>query len=294
MKKFIINPHPLDYKIEEYISKSLNLIPPYSYSQMSKKEFEKIKINIIKKFNLDNPENPENPNNSDILENFNYIKQIRSNIVKEHMIYSHQRLIKLSKNIIRDYFNHINILELSKKYDGSPLNILRIVFEYKYNKKLSKIISSNEISNSYDQIQLKIGLSNDIYALVDQTSILAKSIEFENDIKIILDENLIKYKTQEILVQEQINKSGFASNTPDFLILDNLIINNNIVKWIDAKNFFGSNIKWNKKKIYKQTLKYIKEWGPGLIVFRNYSSKLSFDSIQLVDYKSFKNLKKVN
>ena len=38
---------------------------------------------------------------------------------------------KISK-ILDDYENNNDILFISKKYDGSPLNILRLIFNQKY------------------------------------------------------------------------------------------------------------------------------------------------------------------
>ena len=47
-----------------------------------------------------------------------------------------------------------------------------------------------------------------------------------------------------------------------------MIINDNIINWIEVKNFYGSNIKFMNKKIQKQVNKYYKIWGLGCLVFR--------------------------
>ena len=67
--------------------------------------------------------------------------------------------------------------------------------------------------------------------------------KFEN----FLIKSKIKYKTQDDLAREQKEKYGHAISTPDFYIIDDLYINNVKIKWIDAKNFFGSYTKFNKK-----------------------------------------------
>ena len=47
------------------------------------------------------------------------------------------------------------------------------------------------------------------------------------------------------------------------------------IKWIDAKNFYGANVKFVYEKIKDQTKKYINNYGNGLIIFSHgYSDNL--------------------
>jgi hypothetical protein len=89
------------------------------------------------------------------------------------------------------------------------------------------------------------------------------------------------------LAKEQMKNNNYPTNTPDFFILDDLNINGVKINWIDAKNFYGSNCKFIKNKIKKQTDKYLKEWGSGSIIFKlGFNSKLNFPGILLINYNS--------
>jgi hypothetical protein len=68
------------------------------------------------------------------------ILSIRANLIREHMILMHKKILLLKTSIITDYENGMNILKLSTKYDGSPLNLLRLIFTHKYDNKLTELI----------------------------------------------------------------------------------------------------------------------------------------------------------
>ena len=100
------------------------------------------------------------------------------------------------------------------------------------------------------------------------------------------------YKTQEQLTQEQKIKFGKATNTPDFLITSELIINSKKVNWIDAKNFYGSNIEFVISKIIKQIKKYLESYGSGCLIFNHgFNSELKFQDVLILDYDSLKNIR---
>ena len=141
--------------------------------------------------------------------------------------------------------------------------------------------------------ELDLAIENDLYALINQDEVLKKSSEFELKIQSILDSIGIRYKTQEELVEIQIKELGKAINTPDFLILDDLKINGKKINWIDAKNFYGLNTNYLKKRIKHQTKKYLNEWGSGAIIFNlGFGSNLALDDILFIDYDSFEKIKK--
>ena len=64
-----------------------------------------------------------------------------------------------------------------------------------------------------------------------------------------METNKVRFKTQEDLTKEQMEKYGRPINTPDFLILSDFYINNKKINWIDAKNFYGANTFLIKKKL---------------------------------------------
>jgi len=143
--------------------------------------------------------------------------------------------------------------------------------------------------NDFDSKQLIFAIENDIFNKVVQTSQIENSENFEIEVGNFLKKHNIKFKTQDDLVKEQIEKYGRPINTPDFLILSEFYINNKKINWIDAKNFYGANTYLVKKKIKKQVKKYINKYGDGSIFFSlNFSEKLNFNNVMLVSYNSIK------
>jgi hypothetical protein len=212
------------------------------------------------------------------------IKSIKSTYIKEQIIISHSNLKQNIQKIIRDYSKN-NILKLSQKYNNSPLTILRLIFQSSMSKdKVKKIFKNPLVMNNYDYEQFNMAKDNDYYSVSSQKQ-MEEATHFEHKIEKFLIKNNIKYKTQEILSNEQIKQFGIAVNTPDFLITSNLIINNEKINWIDAKNFYGSNTSFVIKKIHKQIQKYISEYGNGCIIFScGYNSKLKFNHVLLLSY----------
>lgn len=278
---FEIKVDGLDNQIEKFICNKLNLKPPESYDRMTPDELDSVYKDVVDNFD------------PIALEGFvpDIILSIRANLMRSHMMISHKSIQEKKISIINDYENGMGIKELTKKYDGSPLNLLRLIFQSKYDVKLTAIIKKKIKIDPGDEEQLQWAMSHDTYALINQSQILARSNQFENKIEEILSKHNIQYKTQSQLAQEQINLTGKAYNTPDFLILDDLYINKNKIGWIDAKNFYGANISFMKKNIRSQTNKYINEWGHGSVIYNlGFNSNLSFDNILLLDYKSFKDI----
>jgi hypothetical protein len=264
---------PISDEIEKYIIKIINKKPYYSYSKINNDELDNIYNTILQKYNIDNL-------------NKNIILSIRASYVKNHMINNHKNINYNKKKIIMDYNNNINILEISTRYDISPLNLLRYIFSSKYSKKLTYLIKHKNILNKFDLIQLDLAIDNDIYALVDNSVVLTESINYELDIQKFLDKHDIKYKTQDQLVEEQIKLYGRPISTPDFLIKSNLFIDNKKINWIDAKNYYGANISFIKKSINKQILKYNKNYGYGCIIFKlGFNDSLKFNNTLLLDNK---------
>ncbi len=271
--------------LEKFVIKNLDKRAPQAYSRISDKELDSVYRKTINNF----------PEQKDMISK-EMIKSMRNSWTRNHMIKYHKNLYKNSKKIQDDYNNKkLNVLQISRSYDVSPLNLLREIFMKKYKNKLSKLITKPDVLSEYDLEQLNLAIDNDVYALIDQSKILADSIEFENTIKKFLDFNNIKYKTQEELVEEQKKSHGYAFNTPDFLIGSDFYINGQKINWIDAKNFYGSNIEFVSEKIKKQTEKYLKTWGPGCIIFSlGFNENLHYNNIILIDYNDIKLINKSN
>ena len=273
--------NPLESLIEKMVIENLNKKTPESYDKINLSELDLIYKQIMTNFTLTQTKNFSTQ----------IILSIRANMMREHMMITHKKIVSKEKSIISDYNSGIDLKDLVIKYDGSPLNLLRIIFQHKYHKKLTKIINSKNILSSHDKTQLNWAIFHDAYALINQDEILTKSNEFEDKIANILTKLNIKYKTQSDLAAEQIAESNKATNTPDFLILDDLYINRIKINWIDAKNFYGSKSKFMIKKIKAQSKKYIDTFGSGAIIFNlGFNSELEIEQILMVDFVSFENI----
>jgi len=264
--------------VEKQIIKLINKKAPICYKKLSDRETKYLEQNIINnvnyiKYNI----------------NLEQIQSIRSSYVKNKMIKRHSHLISNTKKIVNDYKNKRNILSISKKYDGSPLNIMRIILSQTNSKeRVKKLFNKPQLLDDYDYIQFQTAKSNDDFALVNQDEIQERAEQFERQIEEVLKKIGVKYKTQNQLAKEQINSHGRAFSTPDFLIESDLTINGHEIKWIDAKNFFGSDVSFVKNKITDQTKKYIKNYGKGSIIFNLGFNESYFDSnILFLAWNSF-------
>ena len=273
----------LSDQIEKYVISEINTKSPECYASLSNEEKIILQEKIINNKVL----------NKDKILNMEIINSIRSAFIKNKMIKNHYFIIKNITNITNDYNSHMNILELTKKYDISPLNLLRTIFKNKYNNDIISLYKNPKLLDDNDKEQLNIAIANDIYALINQDTIQNDAILFENNIQSLLEKNKIKFKTQVELTREQIKLYGYPKSTPDFLLEKNeeLYFNDVKINWIDAKNFYGSNIDFIKNKIKKQIKKYINNYGSGCIIFSlGFNEKLIFENCIIIDFNSFKNI----
>jgi len=238
-----------------------------NFFKILKKENSRMKNLLLnnltfKKISDENLDNLHNKLNIDK----NIILSYRNQLLKNYVITNYRLIANKINNIMKEY-KMMNILDLSKQYKFSPMSIMRLIIKEKYPKlKLSKDNINN--LDDRDKQQLLIAEDNDIVSNLDQGTQQIKSEEYELVVQKFLDDNNIKFVTQEFLVEEQKKEVGYAYATPDFLLDDKIIFNNHIIKWIEVKNFYGSDVKFMNKKIQKQVDKYYKKWGFGCLVFR--------------------------
>jgi hypothetical protein len=265
--------------IEKKLIKLINFKPYQCYNEISENE-------------LQNFNNMQKINNYDNIDK-NLFISLRNSCIRYKMITKHHTLIKNTKKMIEDYNNKMDVLNISKKYDGSPLNILRIIYAKIYPKISFKTLINdgyNKLSEE-DKKQFIKANKNDKFAIINQQKMHDDSLLFEKEVEKILIKNNIKYKTQEILCKEQVIEHGKCISTPDFLILSKFIVNNVDIKWIDAKNFYGANNKFILDSIKKQTKKYVELYGNGIIVFKlGCNEKLVFDNIICIAFNQISNL----
>ena len=86
---------------------------------------------------------------------------------------------------------------------------------------------------------------------------------------------------------DQLASHGRRVISPDILLLDPVLINGVPIRWIDAKNYYGAHIV-SKRLISTQLSNYVKEWGPGAIVFgMGYSDMFSLPGVVCLDTTPF-------
>ena len=270
MAKLNIEISPISFELEKKLSKYI--IISGNYRELNDKH-----LNLINKYIKNKPIN------------VNTILSMRSAYMNIKNINNHSRIKNNANKFLKLYKKGISISEISTEYDLSPMGILRKIFEQmNYSKeKIKNMFLVSDNLNEFDAKQIKFVKKYDIFNKLDQSNQAKRSEEFELLIEDFLIKNNVQYKTQNQLSDEQIRDFGRPINTPDFLIQSDLFINHKKINWIDAKNFYGANTFLIKKKIGKQVKKYIKNYGYGCIIFSlNFSEKLNFQNVLLLDYKN--------
>jgi len=287
--KLNVKINPIPYNYERNLLKYL--IYPGKYNILSK-EKETILLKKINKYNkLYN-----------LKLNINIMYSIRSAYMSEKIMMNNHKLIRKNKQLYNVYNQGMNILQISQKYDFAPILILKqILYKLKLSKSNTKDIFHLYLNNKQDHLQKKyklnnriinqipLALNNDIFNRIDQSKSIKNSENFEVILGKYLTNKGVVFKTQDILVKEQIKKYGRPISTPDFLINSELLINGKNIRWIDAKNFYGANTKIIRRSTRKQIQKYINNYGFGCIVFSmNFSDKLNFENVILIDFNELK------
>jgi len=164
------------------------------------------------------------------------------------------RLDKDIDKIENLYNSGLSIVNISTMYDLSAVSILRRFYQrwvelenptMKF--KLRNGIVKDIIRENID-VCAKYLTDSDLYQLqqaklIDQLSYATdidnegeknESFAWETSLYDYLDNMGVKYMTEEDLM------SIGSPNTPDCVFLDDVYINNKLVRWIDCKNYYGS------------------------------------------------------
>ena len=88
-------------------------------------------------------------------------------------------------------------------------------------------------------------------------------------------DDYIEFKTEKDLIRKN------AGLTPDILFMKPIIINDNIVHWIDLKNFFLNTNEFLGKKTKKKAQQYNDKYGLGCIISYGYMSDSNFPALML-------------
>lgn len=200
---------------------------------------------------------------------------------------------QIMKSICKDFEKQRPILDISLSRDLSPVSLFRSIMASRVleayprfssanrSKPAGKIVQSiisetdhlEKFLTEWEYNELKIAKENDIVGY-EGTSTIAQ--EWEQTIYKYLDEQNINYITEDTIKLQGLEESG----TPDCLLIDNLVLNGQPLRWIEFKSFYGSGLKDNafftKKAICRQIAKYDRTYGRGAMVLKHgHSSKIS-------------------
>ena len=180
----------------------------------------------------------------------------------------------------------MGVVELSKKYDFPPMNIFRqILSEKGWSKsKIKEYVRAPSRFSERERKEFEAAEEADTVSNVDQSETHLRADVFENILADWFEEQGVRLRRQPELVKEQSVEIGRPKVTPDILFLDHVEINGQPVAWIDAKHFYGADVGFQRKKMQKQMMRYIDEWGSGAIVFRHgFSENLYMAGVTMLD-----------
>jgi hypothetical protein len=178
----------------------------------------------------------------------------------------------------------MTLLSLSRDLELPPVSIVRAIIRVRVDnaypdmldrdrKQIVKSIINEDNAELVDLFladweveQLQAAKAFDVIGYQRDPSEI-ESNKWEQAIYTFLNERNINYLTEDEL------RAGGSRTTPDVLLLDNCVINGQQIRWIDAKNFYGSGLKESSgivKKMEKQIAKYETEFGgSGAIMFKH-------------------------
>ena len=196
---------------------------------------------------------------------------LRSALNQEKSVYSHGRLMSRSNELKRRYDSGQGVLSLSKKFDAPPVNTFRAILTGRgwSKNKIKEILKLPHKLNKRDREEFKLAEENDKVSSVNQSETQSAAEIFEEVLCNYFSSLGVRFRRQEELLKEQKKSEGRAVITPDLLLLDDVRINGIPCAWIDAKHFFGADLKFPKKKTQKQVDRYVNEYGQGAIVYRH-------------------------
>ena len=211
---------------------------------------------------------------------------LRSALLQQKTVYGHHSMKRKGKQMLQDYKQGTSIVELSKKYDFPPMNIFRTILGEKgWSKtKIKESFKAPSRFSERERSEFESAEEADRVSNVDQSETHLRADLFENILADWFEAQGVRLRRQPELVKEQSVDHGRPKVTPDILFLDHVTINGEPVAWIDAKHFYGADVEFQRKKMKKQMMRYIDEWGSGAIVFRHsFSENLFLPGVLMLD-----------
>ncbi|MEE2812224.1 MAG: TPD domain-containing protein [Candidatus Thermoplasmatota archaeon] len=197
---------------------------------------------------------------------------LRAALNQEKAVFSHGRLQRRAREMLRRYDGGESILSLSKRFDFPPVNLFRAILSarnWSKNRIKEALREPEKKLNKRDLSQFRKAEAQDRVTHVNQSETHHAADLFEKVLCDFFTANNIRFRTQTELLKEQVAAEGRPVRTPDLLMLDHVEINGVPVAWIDAKHFYGANLSFQRKKTQKQVNRYVEEWGHGAIIYRH-------------------------
>ncbi|HII42258.1 TPA: TPD domain-containing protein [Candidatus Thalassarchaeaceae archaeon] len=196
---------------------------------------------------------------------------LRSALNQEKSVYSHGRLMSRANELKRRYDSGESVLSLSTRFDAPPVNVFRAILTGRgwSKNKIKETLKVPSKMNERDREQFQLAESADRVSSVNQSETQNAAEVFEDILCDYFTSLNVRFRRQEDLLAEQKKSEGRAIITPDLLLLDDVRINGIPCAWIDAKHFFGADLRFPKKKTQKQVDRYVNEYGQGAIVYRH-------------------------
>ena len=211
---------------------------------------------------------------------------LRKAILQEKSVYSHRNMQSIGKKMYAEYNKGVSIVELSEIYDFPPMNIFRTILEQKgwSKSRIRDTLREPSKFKERERHEFESAEAADNVANVDQSERHQEADKFEDRIADWFEAKGVRLRRQPELVSEQAKEHGRAINTPDILFLDHVNINGVPVAWIDAKHFYGADVKFQMRKTEKQMKRYCDEWGSGAIMFSHgFSSNIYLPGVLMLD-----------
>ncbi|KAJ0404266.1 hypothetical protein P43SY_000666 [Pythium insidiosum] len=222
---------------------------------------------------------------------------LRKQLMRMSLMLNSHRVKRNAQQIAAEYDGGSSLIELSNVHNYPPVSLMRIILLARgmsaagVKRALAK---PSMLLSKRDQQELRKATNYDSMHRSDPFigSAMYDADSLETTVAHFLRSKGLRVKTEDELGQEQHAKYGRRVLSPDLLILDPLVINGTPIRWIDAKNYYGAHIV-SKRLIAKQLESYVKEWGPGAIVFgMGFSDMFSVPGVICLDTTPFPKTRK--
>lgn len=217
---------------------------------------------------------------------------LRKQLLRMSLLVNTHRVRRENTRICEEYDSGRSLIELSTIHNYPPVSLMRVILRAKGKSQLeikNALARPSTQLSKRDQRELRKAAEYDSIhksdPLIEAPQYNAVSLERATEH--FLKAKGIRLKTQAELGVDQLATHGRAVISPDILLLDPVIINGVPIRWIDAKNYYGAHIV-SKRLISTQLANYVKEWGPGAIVFgMGYSDMFSLPGVICLDTTPF-------